>query len=447
MINALVDALMQRCRANPSPNLIQVSEGQGQRLSAQELWKRALEKRYYMRSFGMRPGDMWLDESFGIEQMINLLACIQGSFHYTAQQVPFYQDRKLQSIRVFSQKNRNSALLCRTLDLPASLKFDEEFSLIVPTRGLHSGQSMPVRLDSHKILHQLETHTIAMNLRPHSRRLITLPGTHSFGLILERLLGLYAGQDLIFLMPPRLHPRSLLQTIEEEDIDFIACVPEVLKLLLAFEDRHPEALTVLAPVSIHSGTAPWSLVERERLSQRVQHFFWSYGLTECGPGVLLNGKPIGCLIRLQAAQDLPASHTQFEELWVATPSLGSFPGRLSRSVDGFYPTGDLALRLADKRIDVIGRSEDLFLRTSQQWIDRRDIEQQLQKDYQLAAAHISLNSQGDALSLYLVGHDGQSINLQTSTDELEKKLTELFHKPIDIRYQDMNHWTAAWAKR
>ncbi len=448
MINSLVDALMQRCRPSAENRLIQVSEGRVQSLTPAELWKQSLEKRYFMRSYGMRPGDLWLDHSQGLEQMINLIACLQGSFHYTAGPLPFYQDRKLQTLRVFSQKHRNSTLTCKEIEIPASLQCDDEFSLIVPTRGTLTGQSLPVRLDCLKILHQLETHASAMSLKANARRLITLPGTHSFGLILERLFGLYCGQSLLFVLPTPMHPRSLMRTLDEHSIDCMALVPELMELLLAYVQKHPDLGTSLRGLSLHSGAQVRTREELSRMREQVKEFHWSYGLTECGPGVLLNGKPIGCLIRLEPRSDAQLGPSAgVDELWVATPSLGCFPGRLSKSRDGFFPTGDLVRRHSDQSLEVLGRAEDLIQSSSGAWLDCRAIESELQREYALAGAHLSRLPGSDALRLSLITYEGDVQLALASEASLKQRLGELLSQDIQIARQDLKEWTDTWTAR
>ncbi|HET9237750.1 MAG TPA: AMP-binding protein [Oligoflexus sp.] len=386
--STLLEVFQSRLKGASFPCLVQHSYEEETILSAASLWSSALTRRHVMRSQGMKPGDIWVQEKGGLEAFIHFFACLQGGFIFCPLSLRDHGQtssvtRGLWKEGCDGQLVRSEALLAP--ELAGTLSF----ALLLHTSGTTRGQPRCVRLNDEGIRHQLKTHAEVMGIEAETKRWLQLPWFHSFGLILDGLLGLYAGQHLYMITEPALHPRAMFNRLHHYEIEWLAAVPRSLQLLLQYAETHPEVLPVLKKLHVHSGGAYLTEAKRQQLTQLLASFHWGYGLTECGPGVLMNGRPVGCEVRI-----MPHPSHGWQELWVRSPSVGQWSGQSESISEGWIPTGDLAFEDASGSFDVIGRTQDCFKNSSGQWIHLREIEQSLEQTLPLMGVHVSL--QGDA---------------------------------------------------
>jgi long-subunit acyl-CoA synthetase (AMP-forming) len=91
-----------------------------------------------------------------------------------------------------------------------------------------------------------------------------------------------------------------------------------------------------------------------------------YGLTECGPGVLLDGRPVGCEVRIDEGSG---------ELLVRSQFLGLFRGREQRLDEfGWLKTQDIVECEGTGRVAVLGRIDSAWKDPAGKWVTLRDIE-------------------------------------------------------------------------
>jgi len=409
---SLLEAFQQRLKGAAFPCLVQVHRGEETILSASALWISALKKKHALRAAGMRPGDIWLQEKGGTDAWIHFFACLQGGFIFCPLALHDSGHAPLVSRKVWSDQGSTE------VRLSSELAGEPGFALLLHTSGTSSGRPRCVRLESAGILHQLQKHQDALQIPAESNRWLNLPWFHSFGFILDGLLGLYAGQYLYMFQEPALHPRLVLDTIQRYEINWLAAVPRSLQLILQYSERHPTALSILQNLHVHSGGA-WLDEDRRRdLSQCLRAFYWGYGLTECGPGVLLNGHPIGCEVKLK-----PSEKIQQHELWVRGPSIGRWASDTRDFVDGWLATGDLAVETAPHTFDVIGRAHDCFKTSAGVWIHLREIELMIAGTMSLLGVHISLQSDASHFVVRLLAaHDAAALDRQALNNRLQKIL-------------------------
>ncbi len=416
-------------------------------LSASALWNRSLEKRHLLRRMGLRPGDIWLDKGRGSQQLINFLACLSGDFIFCPHRLPEAQGDSLQKVQVAwdaaeanAQGSTPGSIEREKIQISSRLLTDQEFAVFLHTSGTSRGTVRTVKLTASMIRHQLKEHSSIFGLKADTNRLVFLPGFHSFGLILDRLLGLYAGQNLIFYPDQFFHPRLLLSLVRDFQIDWIALVPRTLQLLDQYLKRSPCDPSLLGQLHIHSGGAYLDPAQRTLWHKRLGSFWWGYGLTECGPGVMINGRPIGCSVRLVPVKE-SSLQERVCEIWVKSPSMGSWQDE-RKGVEsnlhedlrdkGYYPTGDLGWQTDDGLIEVIGRRGESFKSTTGQWTHLREVESHLVKDLGLEAAHLCLGSSGKGFQLRILVNEDVAGRLQQVSTAIKNRLRSWLPLPCEV---------------
>lgn len=412
----LLEVFQSRLKEAAFPCLIQHSYQEETILSAASLWSSALTRRHFMRAQGMKPGDIWVQEKGGLDAWIHFFACLQGGFIYCP--LSLRDPGQTPSVTRGLWKEDSEGRLVRSeVQLAPELAGALSFALLLHTSGTTRGQPRCVRLESEGILHQLRTHAAVMGIEAETNRWLNLPWFHSFGLILDGLLGLYAGQYLYMFTDPVLHPRAMFSILDKHEIQWLAAVPRSLQLLLQYAESHPEVLPVLKKLHVHSGGAYLTEAKRQQLTEVLASFHWGYGLTECGPGVLMNGRPVGCEVRI-----MPHPSQGWQELWVRGSSIGQWSGQAACSVEGWIPTGDLAFEDASGAFDVIGRTQECFKNSAGQWIHLREIEQTLEQTLPLMGVHVSLQGDASQFIARIVTNDSSSALHERLLQKLEKLL-------------------------
>lgn len=156
-------------------------------------------------------------------------------------------------------------------------------------------QQKTVLITAEMIHDQLEAHYRFPALRletPHgpSRgcRLSVLPLWHAFGFVLDFLLGLRAGQDIIFTPSQSLKDLKSLLLTPHLPVRSLALVPRQIELLARIL---PESFR-RGEVVLHTGGANLSASSHALGTKHFGGVVEGYGLTEAGPGVLLDGLPL-----------------------------------------------------------------------------------------------------------------------------------------------------------
>jgi long-subunit acyl-CoA synthetase (AMP-forming) len=144
-----------------------------------------------------------------------------------------------------------------------------------------------------------------------------------------------------------------------------------------------------------------------------------YGLTECGPGVLLDGAPVGCEVSIDKGSG---------ELLVRSAFVGLFHGRNERlDASGWLQTRDIVEQHTAGRITVLGRIDNAWKDTSGNWVTARDIEAWAEQKCAAEVIGIAGNAV-HGLRLALGLHES------TSTSELNwaRSLENLFHRRFGV---------------
>jgi hypothetical protein len=355
MSAALREALRDRLRARPYPILAQGLSSGLRLLPGAAIWSLALVQIQAWRRAGVTQGDILLDSPVGIDGVVRIIAALLGGYVYWPMPPQRLETLSGQTLsgqqhvarRVWYRPPHapGSPIVCGAPpalealgDLPA------DTAVLLETSGMSRGCPALVALGAAALLHQLIGHAGALDLREGEVRVCVLPWWHAFGFVLDLLLGLWTGQVLWLTPGGARQPRRLLSLCRDEGVQHLAAVPRMVRLLLSAAADGP----VLPGLRVHSGGARTGDGLLRRGRQTFGGWRDGYGLTECGPGVLLDGYPVACDVKLDWSPG---------ELQIRTASLGHFAGRSERlDATGWFRSSDLARHAPDGRIEIVGRS-------------------------------------------------------------------------------------------
>jgi long-chain acyl-CoA synthetase len=160
---------------------------------------------------------------------------------------------------------------------------DERTSIIFMTSG-SSGIPKGVMLSAENILHNVRSILDYTQLAADDRILLYKSLGYSSSVTGEWLLALAAGADLL-LVPPFIHPFSMITYIRDYRPTFLCTVPSTLAPLVKSSAWEASDVASLRKLLIVGGAMPPAMLTA--LQQRIPHvaIMPSYGLTEAAPRV------------------------------------------------------------------------------------------------------------------------------------------------------------------
>jgi acyl-CoA synthetase (AMP-forming)/AMP-acid ligase II len=210
------------------------------------------------------------------------------------------------------------------------------------------------------VLHDLQVllATVPLKQSPARRLMPLMRFDHIGGLdMVWRALG--SGHVLV-APPAEIAPETVAAAIEMYAVEVVPATPSFLNLLLAAEVHRTHALSSLRVVPYGAEPMSAGLLARLRAALPKVEFVQRFGtsetgalpVTERGAGLLLGDDKAGFQWKIVD-----------DELWVRSPAqalgyLAGEAGGLGR--DGWFRTGDLAERLPDGSLRVLGRREELI---------------------------------------------------------------------------------------
>ncbi|MCW5635844.1 MAG: AMP-binding protein [Rubrivivax sp.] len=207
-----------------------------------------------------------------------------------------------------------------------------------------------------------------------TRVLAVLPLFHVGGLCIQVLPALAAGAAL--RLHPRFEPGAWFDDVEQWRPTTTLLVPAVMRALVEHPRWAGADLSSLAFVNAGSQIVPRALIEA--FHARGIPVAQVYGATETGPvSIVLRpaeamahvghaGRPaLGVQVKLAGRAGGGAGHAADEgEILLRAPNLMRGYHRSSQpsfDADGWFHTGDLAVRHADGFYEVVGRSKELII--------------------------------------------------------------------------------------
>ena len=210
------------------------------------------------------------------------------------------------------------------------------------------------------VLHDLAVllATVPVRLRK-ARRILPLMRFDHIGGLDIAWRALAAGHVLVG-PPPAITPEAVAATIERHAVEVLVATPSFLNLMLAADVHHRHTLGSLRTVPYGAEPMPAGLLEQLRLAWPQVRFVQRFGtsetgalpVAEAGDGLVLAATDAGFAWKLVEG-----------EIWVRSPScaLGYLSGENGGfAADGWFRTGDLAERLPDGSVRIVGRREELI---------------------------------------------------------------------------------------
>lgn len=358
-------------------------------LSAANLWTQALEIKHSLTTQGFRAGDILCDISTNHHLLANMIACnmLGGCFFpLKKSDLEDVLTNESSEFPIYFWKNLNLATGYLTAAQAALIHVARQDAVLLLKTSGTSGVQKFVGISGDALLHQVKSFISASDLQAEEGRLIVLPLHHCFGLILDLFVGLFSRQTIFARSHLKFETSLVFDLLRQQEICHISLVPRMVDLLLIHADQNPHDAYLLSSLHVHVGGATISDSLRKKAKNIFAGWIEGYGLTECAGGVLLNGKPNNCEVKLKPAAGIEAN--DYSELWVKSPSLGKFVNLQGLDAEGFFNTEDLARLTSDQGIQVLNRAGRLIKNQKGLWESLESIQDKIQQQLQIESVWI-----------------------------------------------------------
>jgi long-subunit acyl-CoA synthetase (AMP-forming) len=363
----------------PAGARVVIEEHNGKKVSGDQIWRASAVLLAKLRKKGCSNGTVVTTTNSGVRLLRDLLAtALCGAILKPGTPRPVGRE--------FQMEEHPALLIQQDSVTGPAIHNDPGYPpdtvLLLYTSGSSTGRPSLIPLTGRGLIAQLVNHGAVFSNDWERTRLSILPQHHAFGLILDLLLGVYLRQRVLLGSNELSRsPNELLRTISEKRVQVVALVPRVLELLERKLRQQPPSLGIMADLHIHTGGAPVRPQLQQELTGKIRKLTIGYGLTEAGPGVMIDGVPIGCEVKVveQTSEALvtpkttPPPHDGI--LWVRGPSLSP---ALATDSEGYYCTNDLAV-CHDQGIEVIGRAGPAIKDANGRWVSLSCLEHELLK--------------------------------------------------------------------
>lgn len=260
---------------------------------------------------------------------------------------------------------------------PAETAPEEEFGILY-TPGT-TGKPKGVVLTHANLVRTARRTAEALSLEPDDRTLCSVPLFHIFGFGAALFTVLCSGSTL--LLQERFEASEALELMERHRVTVFHGVPTMFVMALREEGLEERDLSPLRTGIVAGAPVDERLIRRAR-REMAEGLEIAYGLTETSPTVSMTrpsddeerrsttvGRPLeGVEVRILDEEGEAVPRGESGEIGVRGYNVmqGYFrqPGETASSFtdDGFFRTGDLAIRDEDGYLRVVGRKSDVILR-------------------------------------------------------------------------------------
>lgn len=254
---------------------------------------------------------------------------------------------------------------------------DRQVGLLLFTSGT-TGQPKVVMLSHRALLNMGSSTSTARRIGPEDRLYGLAPLSHIMGVAMYIMTSVWAGATTRLV--PRLDLEDLEGALKRGEITVLMGVPTLFTRLLDYLQQRDRNLTGHRLRNLITGGAPLD----PSLKARVEQLFGmplcnGFAMTECTPILRTElgtnaasesvGIPQGGIEIKIVAKNRDVTDGEVGELWVRGPSLmmGYYRNpEATASVfrpDGWFVTGDLAIRLPCGNYAIVGRTKEIIIRS------------------------------------------------------------------------------------
>ncbi|MBV9809511.1 MAG: AMP-binding protein [Solirubrobacterales bacterium] len=256
---------------------------------------------------------------------------------------------------------------------------DDDVAALLYTGGT-TGQAKGVMLSHANLSFTGRAVQEASHVPGVSRSLVTLPLSHSYGMLVT-ISGMHSPERPVTVLLRWFDPRFFLEMIQEHRLQSSAVVPSMIHLLLAqpLEEFDLSSLQYLG-----CGAAPLAPRAAEEIERRIPSATvrQGYGLTETAALIATNpagrekpgsvGIPIpGAVVRIMDDEDRELAPGEAGEVCVRSPAVmrgywragGRDPELTAEAIrDGWLHTGDIGYLDEEGYLFIVDRKKDLIIR-------------------------------------------------------------------------------------
>jgi acyl-CoA synthetase (AMP-forming)/AMP-acid ligase II len=277
---------------------------------------------------------------------------------------------------------------------PSSSPSDTDVAMLIYTSGT-TGKSKGVALSYRALTDNTASVTGLWRFAPEDRLVLALPLFHVHGLALG-IAGMLVN-GLTLLLEPRFEPARVVEAFAREGATVFMGVPTMYVRLLEHLDAHPEDAAALRKARLFTaGSAPLPAADFEAFRSRTGHAILErYGMSETlftlsnpydgerRPGTVGLATP-GCAVRIVDDEGFDVPDGEPGEIVVKSDGLmNGYWGREAETAasfrNGWFLTGDVALRGAGGSVTIAGRKSVDFIKSGGYKVAAREIEDVLRR--------------------------------------------------------------------
>jgi long-chain acyl-CoA synthetase len=281
---------------------------------------------------------------------------------------------------------------------------------------------------------------------------VALPLYHIFALTIHGLCAITGGAHSVLIPNPRDLP-ALVKAIKPYKISLFVAVNTLYNAMVRNEGFRQLDFSAVE-TSAAGGMAVTEDVSRQWLELTGCAICEGYGLTETSPVLLTNpdtaiqagtiGTPVmDTEVRIADDQGNPVAEGQPGELWARGPQVMSGYWQKTEATaevltpDGWFKTGDIAVRRPDGYYKIVDRKKDMILVSGFNVYPNEIEDVVTQHPAIIEAAAIGVPSQetGEAVKLFVVVVDGKRVPREEIIAFCRQRLTA-YKVPRIIEYRD-----------
>jgi cyclohexanecarboxylate-CoA ligase len=322
-----------------------------------------------------------------------------------------------------------------TFDPANTLMQPDDIMKLMYTSGT-TGEPKGVMHSSNTLLTSVEHVAHRLGLGSTDVILVSSPFAHSFGFVYGIMMSVYLGTPLITM--DVWDPETAIAIMERHAVSFTFGAPSFLSDLINVPGVNQRQLDSFRLFLASGAPIPQALVDQAGKTLKAQ-VATAFGMTELGIVSATRpehreegGKTDGfnlpfCELRVIGAdqQELPAGMEGSLQWRSSTAFLGYFrrPDLYNVDEDGWFDTGDLAIKYANGYIRIVGRLKDIIIRGGENIpvVELEKLIYEMPQVNDVALVSMPDPRLGEKVCAFVTLHQGQHLTLRNVTDFLESR--------------------------